>query len=120
MKNKQECIYCTRKGGFAWLSQPELNSSRISSNLNGTLPIDDIQRHKGLSVKIKDYGQLIDTTEKDIGYIQHIQENPGSLEIRSEAIGEKVFPQFQNHPLIIEITINYCPICGRKLGITKE
>lgn len=114
-----KCIYCTTQNGdIAWLSHPELNLSQISSNLNGTLPLDDTKRHEGFSAKIKNYGQLIDTGEKDIGYIQHVQKNPGCLEIRSENAGKMLFPTFQNCPLIIEVSINYCPICGRKLGIT--
>lgn len=114
-----KCIYCTTQNGDnAWLSHLALNSSRISSNLNGTLPINDTKRQEGFSVKVKDYGQLIDVDEKDIGYIQYIQENPGCLEIRSENAGKKLFPTFHNCPLIIEVSINYCPVCGRKLGIT--
>lgn len=120
MKTKQKCAFCiSQKGDTAWLSHPVLNSNRINSNMNGTFPIDDKRRHEGFSVKIKDYGQLIDENEKDLGYIKHVQENPGSLEICSEQVGKKLFPTFQNHPLIIEISINYCPICGRKLGITS-
>ncbi len=121
MKNKHKCIYCsTKKDDIAWLSQPELSSNCINSNLNGTLPIDDNKRHEGISVKIKDYGHLIDINENDSGYIKNVQKNPGSLEIRSKYIGNKLFPTFQNCPLIIEISINYCPICGRKLGVTSR
>lgn len=121
MKNKHKCIYCSAiKEDIAWLSQPELSSSCINSNLNGTLPIGDNKRHEGISAKIKDYGHLIGTDENDSGYMKYIQENPGSLEIRSEYIGDKLFPTFQKCPLIIEISIHYCPICGRKLGINSK
>lgn len=119
MKTKQKCAFCfAPKEDTAWLSHPTLSLNRINSNINGTLPINDNRRHEGFSVKIKDYGQLIDADEKDFGYIKHVQENPGSLEIRSEDVGKILFPTFLNHPLIVEISINYCPICGRKLGIT--
>lgn len=118
VNNKQGCIYCIATDfNDAWLSQPEIDPKRNSSNLNGTLPIDDPKRHEGVSVKIKDYGHLINVTEEDPGFIEHVNEHPGSLEIRSDVIGKKLFPEFNNCPLIIEIEINYCPICGRKLGI---
>lgn len=86
MKNKHKCIYCSAKReDIAWLSQPELSSSCINFNLNGTLPIGDNKRHEGISAKIKDYGHLIGIDENDSGYMKYIQENPGSLEIRSES-----------------------------------
>lgn len=119
--NKQGCIYCNANNfNDAWSSQPEIDPKRTSSNLNGTLPINNSKRHEGFNVKIKDYGHLINLKEKNLGYIEHVKENPGSLEIRSESIGEKLFPAFSSCPLIIEIVINYCPICGRKLGITPK
>lgn len=102
-----------------YIHKSELSSSRVNSNLNGTRPIDDNKRHEGFSVNFKDYnGHLIDVDEDDFGYIEHARENSGSLEIRSEDIGKKLFPAFQDHPLIVEISIEYCPICGRELGIT--
>lgn len=120
MNTNQKCAFCSaQKEDIAWMSCPTLDSKYINSNINGTLPISDERRHEGFLVKIKDYGHLIDESEKDIGYVEYIQKNPGSLEIRSEQAGKKLFPLFQNNPLIIEISINYCPICGRKLGITS-
>lgn len=120
MEDKKGCIYCNANSfNDAWSSQPEVDPKRNTSNLNGNLTIDDPKKHEGFTVKIKDYKHLICSDNENLGYIQHIQENPGVLEIRSEVIGKKLFPAFPNCPLIIEIAINYCPICGRKLGITS-
>ncbi len=115
---KNGCKYCIAKCfNDAWAVQPVLNSQRSSSNLNSTLPIDDLKRHDGFTVKIKDHGFGLNVNEETPEYIEYVNKYPATLEICSEEIGKKLFPSFSNCPLIIEIIINYCPICGRKLGV---
>lgn len=118
MENNKGCKYCMVYGkNDAWMSQPILETNKIESNIYGNLSSDDVNRHKGITVKIKDYGHCINLEKDNPKYIQHILNNPAALEIRSEYIGKKLFPVFDDYPMIIEIGINYCPNCGRKLGI---
>lgn len=119
MKKKYGCIYCHNKEfNKAWTTQPTIKSELISSNLYGS-NLSNSLLHKGISVKIKDFTSLISSSESDINYIKHIEENPGIIEIHSNIIGEKIFSPFNSNsePLIIEMKINYCPYCGRKFNI---
>ena len=121
MSNQKGCKYCIPNGSNdAWLSQPQIDSNRLNSNMNGTLPPDDPKRHIGFSAKIEDYGYNLDKNKEDPKYLEHVQKNPGAIVINSDVLGKKIFPSYpqqNNNPVIMEIGINYCPFCGRKLGI---
>ena len=120
--NNKGCKYCipTRKANDAQKSQPIVDRMLISSNINGTFPRDDMKRHEGLSVKIKDFGGML-SDNVDPGYLSHIKRYPAAIEIQSVMLGEKVFHPFEDKksfPVIIEIEILYCPFCGRRLGVS--
>ena len=119
-QNNNGCKYCipARTANAAWKKQPIIDRMLVSSNINGTFPHDDMKRHKGLSVRIKDYGG-VSSDNDDPGYLEHIKQHPAALEIQSVLLGEKVFRPIEDKesfPLIIEIEIRYCPFCGRRLG----
>ena len=105
---KETCKYCCRTGtsGDAWKSQPILKSQSVHFNY-----------HEEFTAKIKDYGQLIGDGD-DLGFINYVKKHPASLEIQSVIAGKKLFYPLSDIPLTIDIEIEYCPKCGRKLGIT--
>lgn len=121
MKNNNGCKYC---GSYdaAGAEESKLEQERIVSNINGTIPRNSpyfYKAHEGFFAKIIDNGSdldMIDSTEYK-KYIEWAKENPGLMWIQSEAAGKKLFFPNTDCPLIIEIKINYCPICGRKLGV---
>lgn len=115
------CEYCipTRKANDAWAKQPIVDKMLISSNINGTFPVDNTKRHEGVSVKVKDYGGGLSDND-DPGYLNHVKLHPAAIEIQSHTLGEKAWPSVLGEyvsPVIIEIEIRYCPFCGRRLGV---
>ena len=53
-RDRTGCEYCipTGKSNDAWKNQPIVDKMFVSSNINGTLPVDNVKRHEGLSVRI--------------------------------------------------------------------
>lgn len=115
------CEYCIAKeSNNAWKNQPIISKNLISSNINGTFSVDRAERHEGIIARIKDYGDYL-PANVDQGYLNHVKHHPAALEIQSDKLGEKVFHSISVNdifPVIIEIEIQYCPFCGRRLGVS--
>lgn len=110
----ENCKYCSK-----WNGQ-RLELKKIRSNLNGVASGDESIMHEGFAVQIKDHAFTLVKQEDDPGYKEYVKQNPGHIEICSEQLGRVLSPNLPNINFVLEITINYCPYCGRELGVIPK
>lgn len=110
MENNKSCKYCINTtSNDAWKSHTTLDKEMVTSNVS--VAFSDI------SVMVKDYGSTVSDNDTE-GYKNYIKEHPASLEIKSNRAGKMIYQD--NIPMIIDIEISYCPICGRRLGVNSK